>query len=134
MSESAAPLAGRGIVITRPAHQAGPLADMVRAQGAHVILFPTIEIVEPHDLRPFLAVVDRLEEFDLAVFVSPNAVMKAFDTMSAQRRLPERLAIAAAMFRSVRRMMESHLREEHPAWDLARIDAEILRRFGHGTG
>jgi uroporphyrinogen-III synthase len=95
MSESAAPLAGRGIVITRPAHQAGPLADMVRAQGAHVILFPTIEIVEPHDLRPFLAVVDRLEEFDLAVFVSPNAVMKAFDTMSAQRRLPERLAIAA---------------------------------------
>ena len=95
MSESAAPLAGRGIVITRPAHQADPLAEKVRAQGGRVILFPTIEIAEPQDLRPFFAVVDRLEEFDLAVFVSPNAVTRALDLTTARRRLPERLAIAA---------------------------------------
>ena len=95
MSASAAPLAGRGIVITRPAHQAGSLAEKVRARGGRVILFPTIEIVEPQDLSPFFAVVDRLEEFDLAVFVSPNAVTRAFDAMSARRPLPERLAVAA---------------------------------------
>jgi hypothetical protein len=46
----------------------------------------------------------------------------------------ERLAVAAAMFRSARRMMESHLRAEHPSWDTAQVDAEILRRFDHGPG
>jgi Rv0078B-related antitoxin len=45
----------------------------------------------------------------------------------------ERLAIAAGMFRSARRMMESHLRSEHPSWCAGQIDAEIRRRFGHGT-
>ncbi|MGQ0751319.1 MAG: uroporphyrinogen-III synthase [Betaproteobacteria bacterium] len=95
MSGSAAPLAGRGIVITRPAHQADPLAEKVRARGGRVILFPTMEIVAPQDLQPFFAVVDRLEAFDLAVFVSPNAVMRAFDLITAPRRLPVRLAIAA---------------------------------------
>jgi uroporphyrinogen-III synthase len=95
MSEPAAPLAGRGIVLTRPAHQADMLAEKVRGRGGRVILFPTIEIVAPQDLQPFFAVVDRLEEFDLAVFVSPNAVMRAFELTTARRRLPERLAIAA---------------------------------------
>jgi hypothetical protein len=46
----------------------------------------------------------------------------------------ERLAIAAAMFRSARRMIDSHLRAEHPEWDADRIRRETATRLAHGTG
>jgi uroporphyrinogen-III synthase len=94
-SPSAGPLAGRGIVITRPAHQAGSLAARVAAVGGRAILFPVVEITDPADLTPLNALVDRLHEFDLAVFISPNAVSKAMDLISVRRALPARLRFAA---------------------------------------
>ena len=112
MSGSAAtPLAGRGIVITRPAHQADTLAEAVRARGGRAILFPTIEIVAPRDLKPFFTVVDRLEDFDLAVFVSPNAVTRAFDLALARGRLPARLTIAAIGDATVSALEQRGVRE-----------------------
>jgi len=92
-SLSAESLAGRGIVITRPAHQTGSLAESVTAAGGRVILFPVIEIVDPLDLAPFNAVIDRLQEFDFAIFISPNAVNKAMHFISARRALPAGLRI-----------------------------------------
>jgi len=68
------PLQGRGIVVTRPAGQAERLAELVSAAGGRAFLFPAIEI-ERLPERPL----SRLEEFDLAVFVSPTAVECAFD-------------------------------------------------------
>jgi len=46
----------------------------------------------------------------------------------------ERLAIAAGMFRSARRMILSHLQQEHPDWGASEIQRETLRRLSHGTG
>jgi uroporphyrinogen-III synthase len=92
---SAGPLAGRGIVLTRPAHQAGTLAARVAAAGGRVILFPAIAILDPADFAPFNALVDRLHEFDLAIFISPNAVNKAMNRITVRRALPAGLAIAA---------------------------------------
>lgn len=99
---SAEPLAGRGIVITRPVHQTGSLAAGVRAAGGRAILFPVIEIVDPADLAPFNALVDRLQEFDLAIFISPNAVNRAMNLISARRALPPGLRITAVGRASVR--------------------------------
>jgi uroporphyrinogen III methyltransferase / synthase len=62
-------LQGRGIVVTRPAGQAGPLARRIEAAGARPLLFPAMEI-EPLRERPL----PPLEGFDLAIFVSPTAV------------------------------------------------------------
>src|SRR5215218_1753423 len=67
-------LANRGIVVTRPAHQATPLAEMIRAAGGHPLLFPVIEIADIEDSGPLNRLVDRLDEVDCAIFVSPNAV------------------------------------------------------------
>jgi len=89
------PLAGRGIVITRPAHQAQPLAGMIRAAGGHAILFPVLEILDADDLKPLNALIDRLEAFDLAIFISPNAVNRAMNLIAARRALPAKLRIAA---------------------------------------
>jgi hypothetical protein len=46
----------------------------------------------------------------------------------------ERLAIAAGMFRSARRILSSHLRSEHPDWTPERLQKEVVRRLSHGTG
>jgi uncharacterized protein HemX/uroporphyrinogen-III synthase len=68
------PLQGRGIVVTRPAGQAERLASLVSAAGGRPFLFPAIEIERlPEQPLP------RLEDFDLAVFVSPSAVECAFE-------------------------------------------------------
>jgi uroporphyrinogen-III synthase len=88
-------LAGLGIVVTRPAHQAGHLAELIRAAGGTPILFPAMEIVDPADVRPLLALIDRLEEFDFAVFISPNAVSRAMNLIRARRSLPPALKVAA---------------------------------------
>ena len=46
----------------------------------------------------------------------------------------ERLAIAAGMFRSARRMISSHLRQQHPDWDSPRLEREVVHRLSHGSG
>ncbi len=91
----AQPLAGRGIVVTRPAHQASSLAGLIEAAGGKAILFPTVEIVEIADQRPLLGLIDRLDEFDIAIFISPNAARQAMTVIQARRALPQRLQLAA---------------------------------------
>jgi uroporphyrinogen-III synthase len=92
---AAGPLAGRGIVVTRPAPQAGPLAEMIRAAGGHPILFPVLEILDTADIAPLIAAVNHLDRFDLAVFISPNAVLRAMNQIVARRPWPQGLRAAA---------------------------------------
>ena len=82
------PLAGKGIVVTRPAHQSGQFAATLAVAGARAILFPTIEILAPSDAPALDALIDRLDQFDLAVFVSPNAARVAMKAISARRVWP----------------------------------------------
>ena len=95
-------LAGCTIVITRPAHQAGSLADKVRTAGGSPLLFPVIEIGEARDLGSFHARVDRLDEFDMAIFISPNAVNRALDLIATRRAFPHALSVAAVGDATVR--------------------------------
>lgn len=91
----AAPLAGRGIVVTRPANQAAPLAEAIRAAGGHAILFPVFEILETADIQPLIDVIDRIESFSLAIFISPNAVVHAMNQIAARRAWPPGLRAVA---------------------------------------
>jgi uroporphyrinogen-III synthase len=100
-------LTGKCIVVTRPAHQAVHLADLIRAEGGAVLLFPVIEIVDVEDAQPLVALIDRLEAFEWAIFVSPNAVMKALNLIKARRALPPNLRFAAVGRGSVRELNNS---------------------------
>jgi uroporphyrinogen-III synthase len=95
-SASPLPLAGRGIVVTRPRAQAEPLAARVRDAGGVPILFPLLEILAPDaaGLAALEALIDRLDQYDVAIFVSPNAVAGALPVITRRRRLPPRLQIA----------------------------------------
>jgi uroporphyrinogen-III synthase len=89
------PLAGLGVVVTRPAHQAGVLVELIERAGGRPILFPALEIFDAEDMGPLSAVIDQLEQFDLAIFISPNAVNKAMNLIRARRDWPQGLRCAA---------------------------------------
>jgi len=95
VAAGARPLAGRGIVVTRPAHQASHLANLIGAEGGNPIVFPTIEIIAVNDPQSLLALIDRLDEFDVAIFISPSAVNMAMRAIGARRALPPHLKLAA---------------------------------------
>ena len=94
-SASAGPLAGRGIVVTRPREQSADVANLIRSTGGRPILFPALEIVDAGDRRTVNALIDRLEHFDYAIFISPTAVTRAMNIIRARRQLPASLRIAA---------------------------------------
>jgi len=92
------PLAGRRIVVTRPREQAAALAARIRDAGGEPIVFPAIEIRDAPDPGAVLALLGRLEEFDLAIFVSPTAVRKGLElvrTKRAGKSWPARVRLAA---------------------------------------
>lgn len=74
MDASAAPLAGRGILVTRPPRQAAAFAQKLAALGASPILFPAIVILPPRDRAALDAALASLHTYDFTVFVSANAV------------------------------------------------------------
>lgn len=77
MNPAAGPLTGCGVVITRPAAQMPALTQALQAQGAQPWAFPVIDIQPPADPTAVSALAPRLASFDLAFFVSPNAVSQA---------------------------------------------------------
>jgi len=101
-------LAGRGIVVTRPSEHALGLAERIERAGGTALVFPAIEIEDLPDLRPILGLIDRLDEFDLAIFISPSAVHKALNLVRSRRGSrpwPPRVR-AAAVGRGSRRELE----------------------------
>jgi uroporphyrinogen-III synthase len=104
---SGARLAGRRIVVTRPAGQNESLAEMIRAEGGEPIVFPVLEILDLEDTRALVAAIDRLDDYDLAVFISPNAVDKAMNVVRARREWPQRLR-AATIGRASEKALARH--------------------------
>ena len=88
-------LRGCTVVVTRPEHQAGNLCRLIQAAGGQVILFPVLAIAAPQDPQAVLAVLQRLAQFDLAVFISPNAVDYGLRYAAEVGGLPTHLQIAA---------------------------------------
>lgn len=98
MSASALPgqsvLSGRHIVVTRPAGQAQGLASAIREHGGTPVLFSVLAISDVSQPQALRAMAERIDTFDLAVFVSPNAVDKALGIITARRGWPAHVAVA----------------------------------------
>lgn len=89
--ESAAgrrPLDGLGVVLTRPAAQAEPVAASLREAGATVIVFPTLEIVGTPLSAASEAALSTLAEASLAIFVSANAAEHGLAAAAARGPWP----------------------------------------------
>lgn len=81
-------LGGRGIVVTRPAEQAAPLAELIAAVGGVPLVFPLLRILPESDTAARDAALARLDAYDFAAFVSPNAVACSVPALLAGRPWP----------------------------------------------
>jgi uroporphyrinogen-III synthase len=88
------PLAGRTVLVTRPAHQAVALAQAIRAAGGTAFEFPALEI-EPVSLDELSVPLVRLAEADIAVFISPNAAQFGMAAIRASDALPGAIRVFA---------------------------------------
>jgi len=87
-------LSGLSIVVTRPRDQAASLAQRIVDNGGNSILFPLLEISPIADPLPLHQLVSRLAEFNLAIFISPNAVRYGMEAIRVAGTLPATLKIA----------------------------------------
>ncbi|HET8945791.1 MAG TPA: uroporphyrinogen-III synthase [Candidatus Polarisedimenticolia bacterium] len=82
------PLAGRTILVTRAAAQAGDLSRRLRALGAVVIEAPAIAFAPPRSWRSCDRALRAIDRFDLILLTSVNAVDR-FLRRARSRRLPK---------------------------------------------
>lgn len=106
VAESSTDLTGVSVLVTRPAPQAGVLAQLIQAAGGVARLFPVVEIIDPEDSAPLERITDRLEEIDLAIFISPNAVNRAMPLILSRRTLPAGLRLACVGRGSARELQK----------------------------
>lgn len=77
------PLAGIGVLVTRPRQQAGALCRLLEAQGAEALCFPAIEIVAADGG----GAPQPIASYDLIIFVSSNAVRYGAALLEQRRDL-----------------------------------------------
>lgn len=90
-----APLQGKTVLVTRPAHQAAQLIELIETAGGNALPFPTIEILPPHNPDAALKQFQQLEQFDILLFISANAARIGLEMIQQQRGLPQHIQIAA---------------------------------------
>lgn len=66
-------LSGLNILVTRPEYQQQDLVNLIEQEGGAAFCFPTLAIVPAEDQASLIKILSDLAQFDLAVFVSPNA-------------------------------------------------------------
>lgn len=79
------PLAGRRVLVTRARHQAGRLAQELRARGAEVLEIPAIEIVPPDSYDPLDHALRNLSQYQWLIITSANAASTLRARMEALR-------------------------------------------------
>jgi len=103
------PLAGRTVLVTRPAGQGDELAAGVRAAGGACVMAPLVRIGPPDSWAPLDAAVAEADRFDWIVFASANGVGGFLDRLRAAGRDARALGTAriAAVGPATRRALEA---------------------------
>lgn len=85
-------LQGLNVLVTRPAEQAADFSEMISAAHGRPVGFPTLEILGPEDKHQARQQLQNLDQVDLLIFVSANAVRYAFPLLPDQIPLDLRIA------------------------------------------
>lgn len=92
------PLAGRRVLVTRAAHQAGKLSEALRAVGAEPVEVPVLEIRPPASFEPLDHALRQLDHYDWLILTSANtvrALVERATVLGIPLELPNMLRIAA---------------------------------------
>ena len=97
-------LDGICVLVTRPAHQAEKLCNLIESMGGKARRFPVIEIAPSRDLNRLTEIVQRLAEFDIVIFISPNAADLGIQAIMKHGGLPKNVKVAAVGKGTARRL------------------------------
>lgn len=100
-------LTGFTVVITRPEHQAGPLIQRIQNAGGTVISFPVLAIEATQHPEEVHEVARDLANYDLAIFISANAVEHGLRFVSSYGPWPAKVQVAA-VGAATARALEDH--------------------------
>ena len=115
-------LAGRGVLVTRPATQAEALCTLIEQAGGRPVPFPVLEIAPVADPGPAHDLL--VEHWDLMVFISRNAVHQALGLTAGDGSWP-----GVGLLAAVGQATATALAEAGRAPDLVpaeRFDSESL--------
>lgn len=81
-------LTNRVVLVTRPQHQAAQMAQQIEAEGGKVLLFPSIEILSLRDNPHVQQTFAQINDYDMLIFTSANAVIQAQHIMQSMAISP----------------------------------------------
>jgi uroporphyrinogen-III synthase len=124
-------LAGLGVLVTRPKHQAAEFSDAIQAAGGNAIGFPAIEIV-PRSAADIDDDATALQQPDIVIFISANAARFGLAYIAAAKVAAVGPATAAALEAAGQRVDirpaagfdSEHLLEEP---ELQSVDGKVVR-------
>ena len=136
MTEAA--LAGIGVLVTRPRHQASGLISAIESEGGTAFAFPTIEIV-PRTPEDVSTQVRLLHPPDIVIFVSTNAVahgLNHVDTATIAAVGPTTTAAIESAGKTVDIRSATGFDSEHLLLEpgLAKVAGMTIRIIRGGTG
>ncbi len=98
---------GLKVMITRPEHQAGNLEQLVAEAGGIPYIYPLLSIQPAAEVQVLASILNHLDHYQLAIFISPNAVTFGMELIHAHGGLPYDMRTAtvgqgsARLFREV---------------------------------
>ncbi len=104
-------LAGLNIVVTRPEHQADHLCHLIEEAGGRAIRLPVLTISAALTSPAVTDILARLGDYDLAIFISPNAVHFTAQALSGSAGLPPGPLVAAVGRGTARALVEQFGRQ-----------------------
>lgn len=82
------------VLVTRPAPEGIQLSQLIQLSGDHAVYFPTIDIRPLKDLTRFKKQVSSLDQCDVVIFTSPQAIYQSAAMIHAQwTQFPKHLQI-----------------------------------------
>lgn len=117
-------LQGVRVLVTRPVAQAQSLAQRIEQAGGEVIRFPTLEITATRNVTALERVLAGIAYFDLAIFISPNAVVHGLAHLKTHGGLPAHLTVAAIGRGTARALAEAGI--VNPITPVDGSDSEAL--------
>jgi uroporphyrinogen-III synthase len=112
------------IVVTRPAHQAKSLCDLITSLGGNPIRFPVLEITDPNNAQSLSDIKRKLSAANTIIFISPNAVERGLKLIQQAGGISEAVKIAAVGEGSANKLAE----QGQPAdiFPVSRFNSEAL--------
>ncbi len=99
-------LNGVGVLVTRPSGQADTLCKLIAEHGGRSVCFPTIAIGSAQNPSVAEGLLQRVADYQIVIFISPNAVKYGLELMG-NRAFPVETKICAVGKSTARLLVEN---------------------------